>query len=345
MDREQRSGTGTETLQRYEDYTVYDRDGDKIGKVDELFVDENDQIEYIGVKMGLFGLQGTRLIPWEATRTDEREHRIELSVDKETVKNGPAFENDEDITADYEKQIYSHYGLGGRQGTTQRGAYGDYYRDENDATSRSAAAAGLFGEERHTGQRRGAETRSNEGLSTGERRGEAGPGMIMGDTESGRFEPHDPRQEGPNEPESDLEDEDELRVQRVEEELRIGTREREAGAMRVRKRVRTEREQLRVPKRREEVHVERVPVEGREAPEADIGEDEVVMPVTEEEVIVEKRPEVKEEIRVRKGVVQDEELVEEDVRREEVDVDDQTERGRDVGRGAGPDEETRRRGR
>ena len=151
MDREQRSGTGTETLQRYEGYTVYDRDGDKIGKVDELFVDENDQIEYIGVKMGLFGLQGTRLIPWEATRIDEREQRIELSVDKETVKNGPAFENDEDITADYEEQVYSHYGLGGRQETAQRGAYGDYYRDEDDATSRSAAAAGLFGEERHTG--------------------------------------------------------------------------------------------------------------------------------------------------------------------------------------------------
>jgi len=30
MDREQRSGTGTETLQRYKGYTVYDRDGDKI---------------------------------------------------------------------------------------------------------------------------------------------------------------------------------------------------------------------------------------------------------------------------------------------------------------------------
>jgi stress response protein YsnF len=36
--------------------------------------------------------------------------------------------------------------------------------------------------------------------------------------------------------------------------------------VRIRKHVRTEREQLRVPKRHEEVHVERVPVEeGREA--------------------------------------------------------------------------------
>ena len=123
-----------------------------------------------------------------------------------------------------------------------------------------------------------------------------------------------------------LRDEDELRVQRTEEGLAAGTREREAGQVKVRKQVHTEREQLRVPKRHEEVSVERVPVEGREASEVEIGEDEISMPVVEEEVVVDKRPVVKEEIRVRKDVVQDEELVEEDVRREEVDIEDQTHR-------------------
>jgi uncharacterized protein (TIGR02271 family) len=66
--------------------------------------------------------------------------------------------------------------------------------------------------------------------------------------------------------------------------------------------------------------------EGREASEAEIGEDEISVPVTEEEVVVEKRPVVKEEFRVRKDVVEEEEVVEEDVRREEVDVDDETTR-------------------
>jgi uncharacterized protein (TIGR02271 family) len=95
----------------------------------------------------------------------------------------------------------------------------------------------------------------------------------------------------------------------------------------VRKRVRTDREQLRVPTRHEEVSVERVPVEeGRYATPGEIGEDEVVMPVTEEEVVTEKRPMVKEEIRVRKDVVEEEEVIEEDVRKEEVDVDDRTRR-------------------
>jgi uncharacterized protein (TIGR02271 family) len=122
---------------------------------------------------------------------------------------------------------------------------------------------------------------------------------------------------------SDLDDEDELRVQRSEEELRAGTRERQAGALNVRKRVLTDRQSLQVPTRREEVSVERVPVEG-EAADTQIGDDEVSIPVTEEEVVVEKRPVAKEEIRIRKDVVEDTEVVEEDVRREEVDLDDQS---------------------
>src|ERR687890_563564 len=287
---ENRSDRFTAIEDQYAGYEVYDRNGEKIGKVDDLFVDENDQPEYLGVKMGFLGLEGTSLIPWELTRVNGEGHRIEVSVEKAQVKEGPSFNDDEDITPQYENEVRSHYGLGAMQGAADRGAYGDYYADK-------------------------------------EREGEVGPGVRMGDTETGEFRGHGRGQEGVNQPGDDLEDEDELRVQRTEEELRAGTREREAGAMRVRKRVRTDREQISVPTRHEEVSVERVPVEGREASEAEIGEDEVTMPVTEEEVVVEKRPVVKEEIRVRKDVVQDEEVVEEDVRREEVDVEDHTERG------------------
>jgi uncharacterized protein (TIGR02271 family) len=120
--------------------------------------------------------------------------------------------------------------------------------------------------------------------------------------------------------------EDELRVQRTEEELAVGTREREAGEVRVRKNVRTDRESIEVPTRHEEVSVERVPLSGEAATEAEIGEDEVSVPVTEEEIVVEKRPVVKEEVRIKKDVVEDTEVVEEDVRREEIDVEDDTER-------------------
>jgi uncharacterized protein (TIGR02271 family) len=131
-------------------------------------------------------------------------------------------------------------------------------------------------------------------------------------------------------------EDDEVRVRRSEEELLVGRREREAGTMRIRKRVRTEIEHLEVPKKRVEVTVERVPVEesrsGEEGITAtpQIEEEEIVVPVVEEEIVVEKRPVVKEEIRIRKQVVEDVEVIEEDVRKEEVEIDDQTHREKDL---------------
>ncbi len=247
---EERTDRFTAIEDRFAGYEVYDQAGEKIGKVDDLFVDENDQPEYVGVKMGFLGMSST-LIPWQLVTPDEGSGRLDVATDKETAKNGPAFDDDREITPEFENQVYSYYGL------------------QRSETSAEPAAYGAYADE--------------------------------------------------------TTDEDEMRIQRTEEELRAGTREREAGALNVRKRVRTDREQIEVPTRHEEVTVDRVPVEG-EATEAEIGEDEVSIPVTEEEVVVEKRPVAKEEVRIRKDVVEDTEVVEEEVRREEVDVDDATER-------------------
>jgi stress response protein YsnF len=46
--------------------------------------------------------------------------------------------------------------------------------------------------------------------------------------------------------------------------------------------------------------------------------------VVEDEVVVQKNPVAKEEIRIRKDVVHERQIVEEDVRREEVDIEDDT---------------------
>jgi uncharacterized protein (TIGR02271 family) len=157
-----------------------------------------------------------------------------------------------------------------------------------------------------------------------QRQSEEAP-SVQGE-EPGREEPS---AEGEDPREETTERDGELRVLRSEEELRAGTREREAGAVNIRKTVRTDRERLEVPTRHEEVTVERVPLSS-EAPEAEIGEDEVEVPVTEEEAVVSKRPVVKEEVRIRKDVVEETEVVEEDVRREEIDVEDDTTRNRDT---------------
>jgi uncharacterized protein (TIGR02271 family) len=122
--------------------------------------------------------------------------------------------------------------------------------------------------------------------------------------------------------------EDALKMRRSEQEAAAGTVQRDAGSMNVKKTVRTEHEEVRVPRRREEVDVERVPVD-REVSESEgaFNEEEVVIQVFEEEVVVSKRVVLKEEVRIRKKVVEEMEVVEVDLRKEEIEIDDQTERG------------------
>jgi sporulation protein YlmC with PRC-barrel domain len=118
-----------ELEEKYEDYKVYDNQGERIGKVDDLFVDETDREEYIGVKMGFLGLKST-LIPMDIVRVNESERTIEVSESKDNVRNAPSFDDDEDITPDYEDRIRSHFGLES-VGTSSRGGYGAY----SDASS------------------------------------------------------------------------------------------------------------------------------------------------------------------------------------------------------------------
>jgi sporulation protein YlmC with PRC-barrel domain len=96
---------------KYEDYAIYDNAGEKIGKVDDVFINETDREEYIGVKMGLFGLSGKTLIPMEIARVDEQERRIEVAASKDQAKNAPHYHDDDDIDHEFEARIREHFGL------------------------------------------------------------------------------------------------------------------------------------------------------------------------------------------------------------------------------------------
>jgi uncharacterized protein (TIGR02271 family) len=264
--------------ERYAQYGIYDQYGMRIGPVSDLFVDENDEPEYVGVETGLPENRSV-LIPAEVITVDHRLRRMVVSHPRSLVETAPSLGHEAEVTPEFERRVRVHYGL--------------------DAEKRAGA-------------------------------------LYTGAVEQTEARSADPAPEMPGH------EEDDVRVRRSEEELRVETREREAGEIRVRKRVRTERERVTVPKKRVEVDVERVPVE-ESVPEADeaasapqIGEEEIVVPVVEEEIVVEKRPVIKEEIRIRKRVVEEVEVVEEDVRREEVVVDDQT------GRDTDPNESTER---
>jgi uncharacterized protein (TIGR02271 family) len=116
-------------------------------------------------------------------------------------------------------------------------------------------------------------------------------------------------------------DKDSARLTRSEEELQVGKREVTKGEARIGKHVETEHVREPVTRRHEEVVIERRPVEAGARADASISEDEVRIPLKEEELVVNKRPVVKEELVVGKRVVEERDSVEADVRREEFDIE------------------------
>jgi uncharacterized protein (TIGR02271 family) len=112
---------------------------------------------------------------------------------------------------------------------------------------------------------------------------------------------------------------------RSEEELRVGTMQRESGRARLRKYVVTEEETVTVPVRREEVRVEREPITDANIDDAmdgpAISEEEHEVVLHAEEPVVETRAVPKERVRMTKDTRTDEETVTEQVRKERIDVD------------------------
>jgi uncharacterized protein (TIGR02271 family) len=264
---------GVTPEERYADYEVYDQHGQRIGPISDLFVDDTEEPEYVGVEPGTITDRSV-LVPAEVITIDNDLRRMVVSRPITVVETAPSLGYDDEVTPDFERRVRLHYALP--------------IAGETEGTATPLVPA--------------------EPVETGSAE------TVSGVTER----------------------EDEVRVRRSEEEILVGRREREAGTMRIRKRVRTETEHLEIPKKRVEVTVERVPVEeGRSGEEGitatpQIEEEEIVVPVVEEEIVIEKRPVVKEEVRIRKRVVEDVEVVEEDVRKEEIEIDDQTHRENDL---------------
>jgi hypothetical protein len=138
---EERGDRFRELEEAYKDYTVYDQHYERIGRVDDLFVDEHDQPEYIGVKTGFLGMKST-LIPMELARVNDRRKLIEVAADKHTVTEGPAFDDDEEITPEHEARIYGYYGLQHPGFQEGRGGYGDYYASDPAQTLTGEDLAG-----------------------------------------------------------------------------------------------------------------------------------------------------------------------------------------------------------
>jgi uncharacterized protein (TIGR02271 family) len=124
-------------------------------------------------------------------------------------------------------------------------------------------------------------------------------------------------------PTRDLHGDEAQKMQLREEILHPRKEQVQTGEVRVGKDVVTEQRTVDVPVTREEVYVERQPVDRRasDRPIDASSERTIDVPVREEQVSVEKRPVVYEEVGLGKREVTDTQQVSDTVRREEARID------------------------
>jgi len=235
---------------------VYAEDGEKIGSVEDVFVDEQTgQPEWIGIGTGLLSTKRV-LVPVQGASLAE--DRITVPYPKDQVKDSPDIDSDA-ISQETESQLYSYYGLG--------------YSEQRSDTGLPEGGVGRAGAE-------------DEALDTG----------VEGDS-----------------------------VTRSEEELRVGKRDEEVGRLRLKKWTETEQVDVPVDVRREQARVTREPVD-ETVSDQELGDDSIEVTLREERPVVEKETVAKERIGVEKDVEVEQETVSEDVRKERVDVDEDTTR-------------------
>jgi uncharacterized protein (TIGR02271 family) len=265
----------TQDIDRIIGTNAVDPDGEKIGKVDNIYLDDDSgEPEFALVNTGLFGMRSS-FVPLRGAELNA-DGDLRVAHAKDTVKDAPNLDEDGHLEPEQERELFDYYG-GSNRGR------GD---DSIDST--------------REGDHRPADARADDDRVTGNERDRDTVG-------------HDTS--GPATDDA---------MTRSEEELHVGTAERETGRARLRKHVVTEHVTKTVPVQREEVHVEREPItDGNVDAATDgpgISEEEHEVVLHEEEPVVEKRTVPKERVRLDKDVVTDDVEVEDDVRHEEIDV-------------------------
>jgi uncharacterized protein (TIGR02271 family) len=126
------------------------------------------------------------------------------------------------------------------------------------------------------------------------------------------------------------------RIQLLSEVLRVNKERVTTGEARIRKEVITEHQNIQVPVTREELVIERNPVNEARPASGEVGMDsEIRVPLSEERVNVERKPVVREEVEVGKRQVTEERTVSDQVRHEELKVDEERKTAKDQPRPKG----------
>ncbi|MDX6655743.1 MAG: hypothetical protein QOH62_536 [Solirubrobacteraceae bacterium] len=151
--------------------TVIGPDGEKIGKLDEVYLDRSTgQPEWAAISTGLLGMK-VSFAPIEGAVPADGELR--LSYDKATVKDAPNVEADGRLSPAEEQRLYAHYGR----------EWGDWDENTPDRTEELLGREERFdrapeGHDTSGPTTDDAMTRSEEELRVGVERREAGRARL-----------------------------------------------------------------------------------------------------------------------------------------------------------------------
>jgi uncharacterized protein (TIGR02271 family) len=156
--------------------TAYGSDGNKIGKVGQVFLDDQTgRPEFVTVNTGLFGTNETFIPVSGASFSGDR---LELPYTKDKVKDAPNVAVDSGHLDESEEQrLYDYYGMG--YGTTDTG-YSDTTRTGYSDTTTTGTRTGVASEGYDTSgpTTDNAMTRSEEQVRVGTQSREAGRARL-----------------------------------------------------------------------------------------------------------------------------------------------------------------------
>jgi len=297
---------------------VLGSDGEKIGSIGQVYLDDQTgEPSWVTAKTGLFGTSES-FVPLQGADVDGDDVRVPYT--KQHVKDAPRIESDGNLSPEEEDRLYSHYEIGGgtagytetTTGTTT-GTVGQGDRDVDiDATTGRDAGLATAGTGITSDTDRDATGRDGDLTTAGTgTRADTDRNAVGRDTS------------GPTTDDA---------MTRSEEQLRVGTENREAGRARMRKYVTTENVSKTVPVSHEEVHVEREPITDANRGDAydgpAISEEEHEVTLSEERPVVEKEAVPVERVRLDTETVTENRQVNEDVRKEQIDLDGDTDTNR-----------------
>jgi uncharacterized protein (TIGR02271 family) len=150
----------TTNLQALEGCELLDSSGEKIGKIDVVYVDDQtDRPEFALVTTGMFGT-GSHFVPLHEASREADALRVPYSNDQ--VKDAPGVSADGHLSQDEERTLYEYYGLS--------------YSDKRSDTGLPEGGQGIPSQGRDTSAAStdDAMTRSEEELHVGTERHEAG---------------------------------------------------------------------------------------------------------------------------------------------------------------------------